>query len=235
MSRVPGILLSNGQPAMQNTGGTIGVLSGARTVLPDFARALTISAKPDDTRLIWTESSDIVGNCNTFCRNFRGGWLWIMGDDHVFDPDLLPRLLERNVDVVVPLCLKRTPPYDPVVYGGQNEKGEFYVADLPDHGMTEVYAAGSAGMLIRRHVIEAIADPWFETGGGGMNEDLTFCAKVRDAGFRIWCDTDCLIGHITKHTVWPVRREGGWHADLEVHPGLKLGIRRELRGDLAAV
>ena len=228
MSRVPGIRV-NGGPS----GGTIGIISGSRTCLPAFTRAITISAKPDDTRLIWAEGSDIVGQCNQICRNYRGDWVWFMGDDHVFAPDLLPRLLERNVDVVVPLCLKRTPPFDPVVYGGQNELDQYYVADLPDHGITEVYAAGSAGMLVRRPVLEAIPDPWFESHGG-MNEDLTFCAKVRDAGFRIWCDVDLLLGHLSNHTVWPVRRDDGWHADIEIDRTLRLPLKRYLKEQVAA-
>lgn len=227
MGRVPGTYTGRNGGV---SGGTIGIISGARTCYPDFGRALTICAKPDDTRLIWTESSDIVGNCNTICRNYRGDWIWFLGDDHVFDPDLLPRLLERNVDVVVPLCLKRTPPYDPVVYGGQNGRGEYYVADLPGGGITEVHAAGSAGMLVRRHVLEAIGDPWFESHGG-LNEDLTFCAKVREAGFRIWCDVDCRLGHLSTHTVWPARRDGGWHADIELDRRLMLPLRRQLARD----
>ena len=223
MSRLPGTYKTNAQ------GGTIGVLSGSRTCYPAFARALAICGKPDGTRLIWAESSDIVGNCNSICRNYRGDFVVFLGDDHVFDPDWLLRLLAHNVDVVVPLCLKRTPPYDPVVYGGQNEKGEYFVADLPGGGLAEVYAAGSAGMLVRRHVLEAIDDPWFESHGG-LNEDLTFCAKIRDAGFRIWCDVDTRLGHLNSYTVWPARRDGGWHADLDMGNSTVIPVRRQLVG-----
>ncbi len=182
----------------------------------------TVLTMPD-TRLVWADGADIVGQCNQVCRNYQGDWVWFMGDDHTFAPDMLQRLLDRDVDVVVPLCLKRTPPFHPVVYAGQNELGEYYVGELPTSGITEIYAAGSAGMLVRRHVLEAIADPWFESHGG-MNEDLTFCAKVRDAGFRIWCDLDCTLGHISNYTVWPVVREDGWHAELEIERTLRLTL-----------
>src|SRR6266498_2105759 len=144
---------------------------------------------PPGSKLLWTKGVDIVGNMNTMVREMRGEWLWILGDDHVMDPDLLQRLLARNVDVVVPLCLKRSPPYDPVVYSHQNELGEYVGADLPSSGLVEVHAAGSAGMLVSRRVLAELEDPVFESHGG-LNEDLTFCAKARDAGFRIWCDVD---------------------------------------------
>jgi hypothetical protein len=228
MSRVPGTYAGRRNPR----DGTIGVIGSELARYADFVAALTILGKPDDTRLIYTRTVDIVGNCNTICRNYRGEWIWIIGDDHTFDPDILFRLLEHEVDVVVPLCLKRSPPYDPVVYGGQNERGEYFGAELPAEGLVEIYAAGSAGMLVRRHVLEAIDDPWFESYGG-LNEDLEFCRKVRDSGHRIWCDVDCCLGHISTHAVWPAYRDGGWHADLVVDPRLTLPLRRTIDPTLA--
>jgi hypothetical protein len=209
-------------------GGTVGVVSSEVVRYADFCQALVILGKPEGTRLIWAKSHDVATNCNIICRKFLGDWVWLIGDDHVFDPDILIRLLEHEVDVVVPLCLKRTPPYDPVVYSRQNMQSEYVGADLPESGLTQVYAAGQAGMLIRRHVLDAIADPWFEVQGGA-NEDLTFCAKIREAGFRIWCDVDVRLGHMNTYTVWPAFREDGWHADIQLDPTLRLPLRREVK------
>jgi hypothetical protein len=207
--------------------GTVGVVSADFVRYADFCQALVILGKPEGTKLIWTKSHDVAGNCNTILSKFIGDWVWLIGDDHVFDPDILLRLLEHDVDVIVPLCLKRTPPYDPVVYGRKNMKGEYVGAELPESGLVEVYAAGQAGMLVRRHVIDAIEEPWFEMHGG-PNEDLTFCEKVRDTGFRVWCDVDCLLGHMASYTVWPAYREDGWHADIQLDPQLRLPLRRQV-------
>jgi hypothetical protein len=213
------------------SGGTVGVVSGDTVRYPDFCQSLVILGKPEGTRLIWSKSHDVTGNCNVICRKFLGDWVWLIGDDHVFDPDILIRLLEHDVDVVVPLCLKRTPPYDPVVYDRQNMQSEYVGAELPGSGLYQVYAAGQAGMLIRRHVLDAIQDPWFETKGG-PNEDLMFCAKVRDAGFKIWCDVDARLGHIATHTVWPAWREDGWHADIDLGSNVRMPIRRILEEEV---
>lgn len=229
MGRVPGTYSGNG-------GGvppiTIGVISATRTVMPAFARALAVMQKTDGMQLIWMESADVVGNCNAIIRGSRGRSVWLMGDDHQFDPDVLLRLAAHRLDVVVPLCMKRTPPYDPVVYGGQNERGEYTAADLGPGGLHEVYAAGSAGMLISPRVIDAIGDPWFESHGG-LNEDLTFCAKVRDAGYSIWCDTDIPLGHINTYTVWPEWRRGAWHVGLELAPRITMPVDRIIRAEVA--
>lgn len=211
--------------------GTIGVLSGDMCH-SDFATAMAHHLKPEGTRLIWTKSVDVVGNMNSMVRGMEGEWLWVLGSDHVMDFTLLLQLLEHDVDVVVPLCLKRTPPYDPVVYSHQREDGVYVgYTDLPESGLVPIHAAGSAGMLIRRRVLDTLEDPVFESHGG-LNEDLTFCAKVRDAGFSIWADCDARLGHISQISVWPTFRDGAWAIDLHLGNGQVMPIRRIVDAEL---
>jgi hypothetical protein len=206
--------------------GTIGVLSGELSRYADFSISLMHQQAPPGAKLIWTKSCDVVGNMNSMVSEMEGDWLWILGDDHVFDPDLLSRLLAHDVDVAVPLCFKRTPPYNPVVYSHQNEQDEFECyRDLPGHGLVSVHAAGTAGMLVRRNVLDALADPVFESNGV-LNEDLSFCAKVRDAGFDIYCDVDARIGHIGQVVVWPKYKNGEWWIELHLGHGQVLPLRR---------
>ena len=200
--------------------GTIGVLSGDLTRYTDFWVALHRTLKPDGTDFVSAQGADIVGNMNNMVAGMQGDWLFILGDDHVFRSDLLLRLLAHDVDVVVPLCLKRSPPYHPVVYSHQTEDG-LYMAEtnLPEHGLHEIWAAGTAGMLIRRHVLDAIPRPVFTTEGGVTNEDLTFCRKVRDAGYKIWVDVDATLGHISNMVVWPKYIDDSWYSVLELGNG----------------
>jgi len=211
--------------------GTIGVMSG-ELCHADFALSLMHQQTPPGTKLVWTKGIDIVGNMNSLVRKMEGEWLWVLGTDHVMSFDLLARLLEHDVDVVVPLCLKRSPPYDPVVYSHQNSKDEYVgYNDLPEHGLVPIHAAGSAGMLIRRHVLEAFEDPVFESHGG-LNEDLSFCAKVRDAGFSIWCDVEAHLGHIGQISVWPTWRNDEQAIDLHLGNGEIMPIRRLVQPEL---
>jgi hypothetical protein len=209
------------------TAGTIGVCSGELTRYADFPIALMHTQTPPGTKLYWAKGVNVVENMNAMVRAMEGDWLWMIGDDHVFDFDILARLLEHNVDVVVPLCLKRTPPYDPVVYSHQNDRGEYVGSmDLPEHGLVEVYASGTAGMLVRRRVFEKLGDPVFSTGPHGLNEDLTFCARLRDAGVKIWCDVDAPLGHIGPISVWPKFEDGEWRIALHLGPGQVWSLRR---------
>jgi hypothetical protein len=199
-------------------GGTVGVITSeiARFQLFQAALFAALANAPPMTRLVTAMGADISGNCNELCRQMTGEWLWIMGDDHAFEPELLPRLLAHDVDVVVPHCLKRNPPWMPVVFSHQDEEGNFVTAQLPENELVEIHAAGSAGMLVRRRVLEAIADPWFRPApdAAGLNEDLYFCQQVREAGFKIHCDSGALLGHISLHTVWPRWQDGRWHLGL---------------------
>lgn len=149
-------------------------------------------------------------------------WAFFLGDDHVMGPDLLMDLLDTDVDVVVPLVCKRSFPFNLVTFKGQgddwiDEKSgraypswEFYHPwDVPTEPF-KIAAAGSAGMLIRRHVLDALEAPYFEnTDGASTNEDLNFCMKVREAGFDIWCNPRVTLGHILETVVWPSWDDNG--------------------------
>lgn len=210
--------------------GTVGVVSGETTRFADFSIALLHLLRPDGTKLRWAKGGDIVRNCNQLVASTEGDWLWMVGDDHIFDPDIVLRLLAHNVDVVAPLCLKRTAPFDPVVYDRMNEDGKYEYADLPASGLVEVFAAGNAGMLVRRRVLDALGPDPFERRGT-QGEDLTFCEKVRDAGFRIHCDTDTPLGHIGLMHVWPDHTpENGWGIVLNVGDGQEVPLRRIRKG-----
>lgn len=198
--------------------GVVGVIARDDARFSMFGVSLTGLQLPEGSYVGWQIGEPIAGNCNRLVRTVLERdheWLWLMGDDHAFEPNLLHRLLERDVDIVVPLCLKRWPPFEPVIFselaGGLRRCVD--LDDYPDGGLIEVHSAGSGGMLIRRRVFEQLDDPWFETGrvrSDELAEDLYFCDKARAAGFKIHADLDCLLGHITPAIVWPRQTPEGW-------------------------
>ena len=164
--------------------------------------------RPPDSPVMWVKGLDVTANYNKMIEGLVGEWFWIMGDDHIFDPLLLIQLLNHELDVVVPLCLQRGPPFLPVVYSREelNADGvpEFETALLPPTGVVEVHAAGTAGMLIRKHVLDVLERPVFQTSGFHQNEDLNLCKKIREAGFKIHCDVDARLGHIGVFGIFPL-------------------------------
>lgn len=71
----------------------------------------------------------------------------------------------------------------------------------PKTGLQQVVGMGTGYMMVKRKVFEKVPQPWFEmvwadkehTAFAG--EDISFCKKVSDQGFTMWCDTDCLATH----------------------------------------
>lgn len=183
----------------------------------DFFSAFVQLRLPAGSMTGVARSASITNNMNLSLKALKPEheWAFIMGDDHVFPPDLLMRLLDLQADVAVPLCIKRAPPFELVCYREQVEDVDGYPGYLPfmphqvpDHPFS-VVAAGSAGMLVRRRVIDALTYPYFEhTDGAGSNEDLHFCAKVRSAGFEIICHPQAMLGHIGQFHVWPLWKDG---------------------------
>jgi len=205
--------------------GTIGLCTQQLARYTDFWLADKALIRPATTKFLNRQGMDVTGNYNGLVEGMEGDWLWILGDDHTFAPDILVNLLAHDVDVVVPLVLKKDAPFDPVVYESEEGVDEatglpFHrVARLPQTGLHEIYAAGSAGMLIRKHVFDALERPVFTTSHGVQNEDLLFCRKVREAGFKIYCDVDQKMGHIGIHTVYPLWTGERWGSIVDFGNG----------------
>jgi len=182
----------------------------ARYAAANFCIANVVGVTPGVT-LGAARGLSVCRNLNTIIRDMQGDWVWFQADDHVFAPGLLGQLLEHDLDVVVPLVVRRQPPFSLVIFKDQNAEGEyrpFAYDEIPEEPF-EVYAAGTGGMLVRRHVLDAIGDPWFTTRGDDIqNEDLEFCRRVRDAGYAIHCDPHAEMGHMGSFAVWPHKQHG---------------------------
>lgn len=155
-------------------------------------------------------------------------WVWIMDDDHTFPATTLMTLLDREVDLLVPLYAQRQPPFRPCIYKEEPMPGWFRPFDWTDlqdkTGLLPVVSAGKGGVLIRRRVIEALSDPWFERLGT-RGEDHTFFSKARMAGFPLFCDLDTPLGHMTPMTVRPHRLEdGSWCAAVDMGRGVFVDV-----------
>lgn len=208
---------------LQPPPGLMGVACANQARYTAFYSDFTQLACPPGSRASYVISCMVVSNMNDLARGALelpgGDWLLILGDDHRLPPMFLVRLLERmyreDLDVIVPLCLYRGFPFGPVLYKGRNADGTWEpipLTELPDGGLMEVYAAGTGGMVIRRRVLEALGDPVF---GDREGEDLLFCERAREHGFRIHADLDVTIGHITPVALSASRRNGAWGVEFD--------------------
>lgn len=191
--------------------------------------------RPMNSKVAMVLGMDVTLSLNQIVADTLEGdfeWIWFQSDDHLYDDDSLLRLLDHDLDAVVPLIPKKTPPYGLVIFKDEVEEGvtpygapipqytNFKADELPDSGLIPVHAAGSGGLLVRRHVLEAIEAPWFSSSSGAYNnDDLEFCRKIRDAGFDIYCDVGVRLGHLSTYVVRADYRNGMMGVTLDFGTG----------------
>ncbi len=213
----------------QNQPGTVVALAGETGRYTQFAICMQSLAfrVPHGSSIRWVMGNDIAESRNQACAEIDGDWIWFIDDDHAFQEDILVKLLSHGVDIVTPLCLRRNQPFLPVPCVDDD------FMDLNLYGeseLVEVQHAGSSGMLIRRRVLDALEPPWFELAhepdGRPVSEDVNFCRRAVEAGFKIHVDTGVRLGHITTAVVWPTwsEEEGRWLTGFTVADGAQLAI-----------
>lgn len=180
------------------------------------------------------------------CLDEGYDYLWFMDDDHSFAPDLLQKLLEASITydlpIVNPLCTTRTAPFHLVTYAANPDPNStdrylpISLTDVPGEGIVELEAGGCAGMLIRRDVLAAtgwneiddynrgLPGNWFEYTD--KSEDIVFCEKAKAAGFKIYADLSCRLGHITTAVIMPGTIENEWITGLTVGRDFQVAIPR---------
>ena len=122
-------------------------------------------------------------------------YLLFLDSDMVPPADMLIKLIEHDKDIVSALAFRRVPNYEPCIF---KDDMEFYL-DYPK-GLIEIEGVGMACTLIKRKVFEAVPEPWFFPNKI-LGEDLSFCVRARHAGFKIFCDTELICGHVTQETI----------------------------------
>ena len=224
------------------TPGTIGVLSMELSRYANFNAALSALHKPEGTKTLWTAGMSanhltgkpVIDKTNWLCANTIGDWIWILGDDHDFGETALLDLLAHDADIVVPVNISRKMPFDPLVFDKDGKRQDWSVFGA-NQGLMELDGAcGNAGMLIKRHVLEKIPQPWFEWAPKGSpyhGSDLAFCWKARQAGFKVHIDTETVFGHTTIATFVPVRLADKTFAAMMMVQGEQVALFRFKEGE----
>ncbi len=127
--------------------------------------------------------------------------LLMMDTDQMYPQDTITKLISHNRDMVGAKIHRRYPPFDPIMLRGEHGA----LLRIPDEEcfsgeLVEVDATGCGCVLYDMEVFIKIRPPWFEIyqleDGKDVGEDIGFCAKLRDAGFRVFVDTSIEINHM---------------------------------------
>ena len=205
--------------------GSILTAAGTQPRYYEFQMSLEGLHVPAGTKLHIERSCDVTQNFNKGVECMIGEWAWFLGDDHAFRPDFLFHLLKRNVDVVVPITPCKIAPWMPCLMHGPKEGEKIWHEDMLLYDWDELSGEGlmalpkgdfigQAGMLVKKHVLDKLGGyPWFKCGQldpGRLQEDLTFCHELQNAGFTVWIDQDVIFDHYFMIGVTAKRHDGKW-------------------------
>ena len=211
--------------------GTIVVAAALQPRYYEFSMSLEALLVPAGTKLLIERSCDIAGNFNKGVKAMTGEWVWFLGDDHSFAPNLLLKFLKHDVDVVVPITPCKVMPWMPCVMHGPEDTAQgIWREDMLLYDWDELSGEGlmalphgdfigQAGMLVKKHVLDKIGYPWFKCGQldpGRLQEDMMFCHEMQTLGYTVWVDCDVIFDHYFYACVTAQRFKGKWVPALRV-------------------
>jgi FkbM family methyltransferase len=148
-------------------------------------------------------------------RNLIADWvvkgfdyLFSVDSDISFPPNTLSKLLSHDKDVVSGLYIQRKPGLHILEIYEHNQNGG--VSNMPyeklkGRPLVEIAGCGFGCALVKAEVMCEIGYPQFKYYSAidhrnTVSEDVDFCRKARDKGFKIWADPSVLCSHTGSFT-----------------------------------
>lgn len=173
-----------------------------------FVQSLALLEKVGECSLVMKSGSLIYTSRNeiaTYAIETEADYVFWLDSDMVFKPDTLKRMMktlqENDLDILTGLYFRRVPPYSPVLFDQLDLDGEVCTfsefEDIPE-GLFEVGGCGFGCVLMKAEVFLDV-----QSKHGNMfapiannGEDVAFCWRARDCGFKIHCDPSVICGHV---------------------------------------
>lgn len=173
--------------------------------LPEHEFYLAIKSKTEQYR---ARNSIVEGAVQLNCD-----YLLFLDDDHVIDWEgqsgpnprygFISALIQHmendpKLGLVGALYYHRGNECRPVLMK-EGKQGGYYLMrdDEITGGLQEVAVQGGGCMLIRMSIFDRVKSPWFEPeSDAGLGTDIQIAKKIREAGFKVACDTSIHLGHV---------------------------------------
>ncbi len=201
----------------------IGVPTAEMARRADFYDYFNLLDKPEGTIISFAHGQSPARNRNLMIKTAiekECTHILFLDDDLAFKPDMLNRLLAHDKDIVGGYYLMRNYPHKPIVFSWANEEGRCLHLFPTDNmtGLVECVALGLGAVLIKTSVFQAMHEElkdstWVRLGeleNDHWCDDIGLWKRVRDYGFKMYCDLDVLVGHMAQVTIWPDRQSEKW-------------------------
>ena len=178
-------------------------------VAAPFAQNLAAMEKKGEVFVSFLIGTLIYESRNTLAKQAiatKADYIMWLDSAMTFAPDIMPRLqqhLEDGKDIVTGLYFRRRPPFTPVLFktleriDEDSARHENY-DDYPDNSLFEIGGCGFGCVMTRTSVLEDVFLNYHKcfAPACSIGEDLAFCLRARELGYKIYCDSTIKCGHV---------------------------------------
>lgn len=179
-------------------------------VAAPFAQNLAQMQKNGEVYISFLIGSLIYESRNNLAKQAmqaKADYIMWLDSDMTFAPDTMTRLqqhMENGLDIVTGIYFRRRPPFTPTLFKELRRTDDPNVAehanfdDYPQDSLFEIAGCGFGCVMTRVSVLEDVMlnyQDWFGPVCG-LGEDLSFCLRARELGYKIYCDSSIKCGHI---------------------------------------
>lgn len=173
-----------------------------------FAQSLSMLYRVGDCSVAFQVGSLIYTSRNHLASIAIGqeyDYVMWFDSDMVFRPDTLQRMVEElerdNLDILTGLYFRRVYPFKPVLFSKlvPIEKGWEWEepTEIPDKPF-ELAGCGFGCVLMKTEVLMDVQAKFNDMFGplNNIGEDLSFCWRATQCGYKVVCDPSIVLGHV---------------------------------------
>jgi hypothetical protein len=124
-------------------------------------------------------------------------YIFFMDSDMIFDKATLVELIKQDKDIITGVFFQKAPPHNPVLRMYQEQTKRYEpIWTYPEGQIFTVDACGAGCLLVKADVFKKLTKPYFKWDAENkMSEDIYFCKKAVDAGYKIHVHGGWTCGH----------------------------------------
>ena len=185
------------------------------TVPAVFTQSLAMLQKVGECAICMQVGSLVYDSRNALAKQaiqMGADLVFWLDSDMVFEPDTLMKMYASmkldDLDFLTGVYYRRREPFTPVIFdkvdiqnNGSCLTTEF--DDIPERGLFEVGACGFGCVLMKTQMLVDVALQYNDMFSpiGRVGEDISFCWRARQCGYKLMADPSIKLGHYSQQVV----------------------------------
>ena len=178
-----------------------------------FAQSLASLNRVDECAVAFEIGSLVYTSRNNLAKKaieYGADFIFWLDSDMVFNPDLLEllhkELKEKDLNFLSGLYYRRVEPYTPVAFETLTMEEDGCKWTEFEETPTETFEVAGVGFGCVLMKTEMFIDIFVKFGAffdplKGVGEDLSFCWRARECGYKLYCNPTIPLGHVGNNII----------------------------------